>query len=66
MANIVVNGKPETIENGLTIARFLDSKGVSKTALVERNREIVKRDLYPDVALQDGDELEVVQMMAGG
>ena len=66
MPRIVVNGKEEQIADELTIAQFLQGKGVSETALVERNMEIVKRDRYHDVQLQDGDELEVVQMMAGG
>ena len=66
MPRIVVNGKEEQIAGELTIAQFLQGKGVSETALVERNMEIVKRDRYHDVQLQDGDELEVVQMMAGG
>lgn len=66
MLEIVVNGKAEKLEGPVSIAQFLTSKGVSKTALVERNREIVKRDRYEDIELQNGDELEVVQMMAGG
>lgn len=66
MPRIVVNGKEEQIAGELTIAQFLQGKGVSETALVERNMEIVKRDRYHEVQLQDGDELEVVQMMAGG
>ena len=66
MPRIVVNGKEEQITDETTIAQFLQGKGVSETALVERNMEIVKRDRYTEVQLQDGDELEVVQMMAGG
>lgn len=66
MPRIVVNGKVEQIQDAITIAEFLQGKGVSETALVELNMEIVKRDRYHEVQLQDGDELEVVQMMAGG
>ncbi len=66
MPRIVVNGKEEQIQGAVTIAEFLQGKGVSSTTLVERNMEIVKRDRYHEVQLQEGDELEVVQMMAGG
>ena len=66
MPRIQVNGKEEQIADELTIAQFLQGKGVSETALVERNFEIVKRDRYQEIRLQDGDQLEVVQMMAGG
>jgi thiamine biosynthesis protein ThiS len=34
--------------------------------VVEHNGEIVPRDRYPDIILLDGDNLEIVQMMAGG
>jgi thiamine biosynthesis protein ThiS len=34
--------------------------------VVERNGEIVPRDRYSDTSIQDGDNLEIVQMMAGG
>ena len=66
MLRIQVNGKVEQLTEAVSIAQFLEGKGVSPTALVERNAEIVKRDRYTEVRLQDGDELEVVQMMAGG
>jgi thiamine biosynthesis protein ThiS len=66
MLRIVVNGKLEDLSGPLTISQFLAAKGVSRTALVERNLEIVKRDSYDELQLQDGDELEIVQMMAGG
>lgn len=66
MLRIVVNGKEQVVERPLTIAAFLETKGVGRTAVVERNLEIVNRDCYDEIELQDGDQLEVVQMMAGG
>jgi thiamine biosynthesis protein ThiS len=56
----------EDLEAPVTIAKFLEIKGVTGNAVVERNLVIVKRDTYDEVELQDGDQLEVVQAMAGG
>jgi sulfur carrier protein len=66
MLRILVNGKLEDLEGPVTIAQFLAQKGVKGNAVVERNLIIVKRDTYDQVELQDGDQLEVVQAMAGG
>jgi len=63
---ITVNGKEEQLEATLSIAGYLEKKGVQGNAVVERNFVIVKRGTYSEVELQDGDQLEVVQMMAGG
>jgi len=63
---ITVNGKEEQLDATLSIAGYLEKKGVQGNAVVERNFVIVKRGTYSEVELQDGDQLEVVQMMAGG
>jgi len=45
----------------------LKSLGVdSSSVAVERNREIVLRDLYPSVRLGEGDRIEVVHFVGGG
>ena len=63
---IIVNGKLEELESPISVADYLEKKGVQGNAVVERNLVIVKRGTYADVQIQDGDKLEVVQMMAGG
>ena len=51
-----------------TIGALLASRRLNaKMVVVEHNGEIVPRDLVcRDAALQNGDTLEIVQMMAGG
>ncbi len=62
-----INGDERELEDGASIATFLDGKGLKpELIVVERNGEIVPRASYADVVLADGDSLEVVQMMAGG
>lgn len=67
MIELTVNGKPSTLPAPTTIAAFLAGRDLhEKMVVVEHNREIVPRNRYHEVLLRDGDELEIVQMMAGG
>ena len=67
MIALTINGRDVHLENPMTIAQLLASKNLhAKIVVVERNREIVPRERYDDVVLGAGDELEIVQMMAGG
>ena len=64
---MIVNGKTVDLDRPMTIAEFLASKNLhAKIVVVEHNREIVPRERYDAVLLGAGDELEIVQMMAGG
>jgi len=63
---IIVNGILDELDGPITIAAYLQSKGVQDNAVVERNLVIVKRGTYEEVEIRDGDQLEIVQMMAGG
>jgi sulfur carrier protein len=62
-----VNGECLTLEKPVTIAEFLVAHNLNaKMVVVEHNRVIVPRERYDEALLQPGDELEIVQMMAGG
>lgn len=65
--NILVNGEPREAEAGTTIAALLLTLGLSAEAtVVERNRAIVERDRYAATAIEEGDTLELVQLVGGG
>ena len=49
-------------EEALLAAIGLDTRKVA----VERNEEIVPRSTYADVALHEGDRLEIVHFIGGG
>ena len=67
MLHLTINGKPVTLDAAMTIAEFLASRNLmDRMVVVEHNGEIIARDRYAAVMLSDGDNLEVVQMMAGG
>lgn len=64
---LTVNGKPREVESAITLSGYLAALGLhERMIVVERNGEIVRRDRYSETALEPGDTLEIVQMMAGG
>jgi len=67
MIQIIVNGQPETLAPGLTVLGLLEARGlVGKRLAVERNGEIVPKARHAEVALTDGDRLEIVVAVGGG
>ena len=67
MISLTINGRDVRLDKPMTIAELLASKGLTpKIVVVEHNREIVPRERYDDVVLRADDNVEIVQMMAGG
>ena len=65
--SIRVNGEHRRIAAGLTIAELALELGLEPTRVaVERNLEIVPRSTLGDVAVEDGDEYEIVTFVGGG
>jgi sulfur carrier protein len=67
MTAITVNGAPEDVADGTTVAdlvaRHLDSpKGVA----VARNEEVVPRSQWDDTVAGDGDRFEILTAAQGG
>ena len=64
---LFVNGENRILDKSVSISEFLAAHNLNpKMVVVEHNRVIVPHDQYADVRLQAGDEIEIVQMMAGG
>ncbi|MGI5837442.1 MAG: sulfur carrier protein ThiS [Chloroflexota bacterium] len=64
---ITLNGKPETVQAGSTVAQLLETKGVNPARVaVELNRRIIRREEYDSTCLGDGDIIEVVTFVGGG
>ena len=64
---MTINGEARDVADEATLAQFLESRNLRpQMVVVERNGEIVPREHYAQTALQAGDVLEIVQMMAGG
>jgi thiamine biosynthesis protein ThiS len=64
---LLVNGEEREIATGTTLAALLEMLELSaKRVAVERNRDIVKQELWNELVLEDGDELEIVHFVGGG
>jgi len=64
---LIVNGEPREAPDKATLADLLALLEIDgRRVAVERNREIAPRSLWPEIALKDGDQLEIVQFVGGG
>jgi thiazole synthase len=65
--SLTVNGEPRRIAPGASIAELVLSLELDpKKVAVERNGEIAPRSTLAEVALADGDVLEIVHFVGGG
>jgi sulfur carrier protein len=64
---LIVNGEPRAVDDGLTIRGLLDRLGFTDGPVaVERNREVVPRAKHAVTPLAEGDRLEIVHLVGGG
>jgi len=64
---IKINGEEKQIAEGLSLTGLLESLQIRPArVVVERNREIVSRDLFGVTTLAEGDTLEIVHFVGGG
>ena len=64
---ITLNGETRRLEAAQSVRGLLESLGLDPAKIaVERNLEIVPRSTYGQVALADGDRLEIVHFIGGG
>ena len=62
-----LNGKDRSVSSGHTIRSLLESLELRPAlVVVELNREILSRDRYDDVEVEEGDTLELVHFVGGG
>jgi sulfur carrier protein len=65
--NIIVNGQPMEVADGLSVDALLTTLGVKREyTAVAVNREVTPKSRYPAVALREGDRVEIVRPMGGG
>jgi sulfur carrier protein len=67
LIQISVNGKPMTVEQGITVDGLLTLLQVKREfTAVAVNREVTRKAEYVTVALSEGDKVEIVRPMGGG
>ena len=64
---LTVNGETREAPDSATLADLLALLGIeTRKVAVERNREIAPRSQWSEIALADGDQIEIVQFVGGG
>ena len=64
---VVVNGKPEDVAEGTTVAALLDRLNLAPVRVaVEINEELVPRRTFAATVVQTGDRIEIVTFVGGG
>jgi len=67
MISATVNGELREFKNGETLLNLLESLNLTpKGVFIEYNRQPLDRLMYGGTLIKDGDNIEVVAMMAGG
>lgn len=65
--DVVVNGEERSVPDGMSLRELLEHLDLEPSlVVVERNREIVERDRYSTVGVEEGDHLELVHFVGGG
>ena len=65
--SISINGKRREIREGLTVAELIaDLELPPEQVAVELNEALLRRALFDQTALREGDVLEVVTLVGGG
>lgn len=62
-----INGTERELPEATTLLQLLMERGLDpRVVVVEYNYEIIPREQYEHITLKEGDNLEIVQMVAGG
>ncbi|HEX6925937.1 MAG TPA: sulfur carrier protein ThiS [Longimicrobiaceae bacterium] len=64
---VVLNGEEREVPSGVTVRGLLEHLDLKpEMVVVERNGDILRRDRYAEVPVEEGDVLELVHFVGGG
>ena len=67
MLTLSINGQPRQFPATLTVADLVQQLDLlGKRVAIERNGDIIPRSTFANVALAEGDQLEIVVAVGGG
>ena len=67
MIAVTINGKPVQLESSVSLEQFLDERNVNtKFVAVAYNGNVLQKEDYSGIVLDEGDVLEIVQPVGGG
>lgn len=66
--NITLNNRPEKFsESSLSISELLEKKNFTfKMLIIKVNGEVKKKEDYDKTTINDGDDVKVIHLIAGG
>ena len=67
VAKIQLNGDPYEINDGTNLNELLNKLKIQKNKVaIEVNGEIVEKNKYPNLILNENDKVEIVHFIGGG
>ena len=64
---LTINGEDRVFENLTTLSDLVAHLGMKPDRVaIELNRELIRRDRWPETKLCNGDKLEIVHFVGGG
>jgi sulfur carrier protein len=64
---IMLNGDPHELPRPMTIAELLEHLSIDgRRVAVEHNEVVIRRARYPEVHVDEGDVVEIVNFVGGG
>jgi thiamine biosynthesis protein ThiS len=67
LIDIVVNGETRSVPEGTSVTDLLRALEIDpERVAIEMDREILKRERWPETELRPGARLEIVQFVGGG
>ncbi len=62
---VIVNKKEENLEEGTTIRKILELRNNKRPAVWVNGRQLLKSE-YDTYTIQEGDNIKILKIMAGG
>ena len=67
MITLIVNGKKETFDGSLRLLDLLRGRDLEhRRVAIGYNGDVVHREHWNEITLNDGDVVDIVQMVGGG
>ncbi len=67
MITIVLNGEERKIDGAVTVDRLLDLFSLPRQRVaIELNKEVVRKQDWPETQVNDSDRIEVIHFVGGG
>jgi sulfur carrier protein len=64
---ITLNGEPFELEQPLSLVALLERLDIdARRVAIEHNLTIIRRQRFPDVMVEEGDQVEIVNFVGGG